>query len=101
VDTHPSTGILRGLLAVHLPSNQTIHLALTNLFSPDKRKPETDWRGCCVYKESCVDDTTLIGLDYLIRGAMMPQAYGARDTSLYYLSDTVDEDMYIRLNNID
>lgn len=98
---YPSVGQLRSLLVVTLESGRSFQLALVNLFEPQPKsrvKPKTVWKGCRMYRRT--DDYNLIGIDYLLRGALMPSAYGLKDPKLYYLHDTVDEDSILRLNSI-
>lgn len=98
---YPSAGQLRSLLVVTLESGRSFQLALVNLFQPQLKprvKPRTVWKGCRMYKRT--DNYNLIGLDYIVRGSLMPSAFGLKDPKLYYLHDTVDEDSILRLNNI-
>ncbi|KDR66778.1 hypothetical protein GALMADRAFT_147642 [Galerina marginata CBS 339.88] len=79
-----------------LPSGKIIDLALVRRFSGSRWKPRTVWDGCRVLDED--SDTTLVQLDYLLRGALVcPVSEKAKERS-YYFIDSVDPDIFLREN---
>ena len=75
-----------------------MELVLVRCFSDSKWKPRTLWDGCRVLDEQ--RDTTLVQMDYLLRGALVcPVSERAEEISHYYLIDSVDPDIFLRANN--
>ena len=69
---------------------------LVRRFSDSKWKPRTVWDGCRVLDEQL--ETTLVQMDYLIRGALVcPVSERAEEIS-YYFIDSIDPDIFIRAN---
>jgi hypothetical protein len=74
-----------------------MELVLVRRFSDSKWKPRTLWDGCRVLDEQ--RDTTLVQMDYLLRGALVcPVSERAEEIS-HYLIDSVDPDIFLRANN--
>jgi hypothetical protein len=98
-DDAPKLSIARlcDLFRFWLPSGNTLDLALVHRFSPSKWKPRTTWDGCRVLDEG--PDTTLVQMDYLIRGALVcPVSERAEEKSHYFI-DSVDPDIFLRENS--
>ncbi|KAK7029277.1 hypothetical protein R3P38DRAFT_3314735 [Favolaschia claudopus] len=86
---------LRSLIRCRLPSSRIVNLAVVNI---SKWRPKTVWDGCLVYEEG--KEFSFLLLDYVIRGALLAPAHGARSTQqLRYLVDGVDGDMFLRILN--
>lgn len=78
-----------------LPSRKTIDLALVLRFSHSKWKPRTMWDGCRVLDED--SETTLVQMDYLIRGALVCPVSEQAGKAHYFI-DSVDPDIFLREN---
>jgi len=88
---------LRALLRCQLPSRKCVDIALVHSFSSRSHwKPNTKWDGCQI----CVEDSnsSFILIEHLIRGALLCPVFESENRS-YYIMDTVDGDMFLRLNN--
>lgn len=87
------------LLRCVLPSGHYHDVALVHYFNSSTWKPFTKWDGCRVYEEE--KSFSFVLLKYLIRGAyMIPVFDGPNDhKKRYYMSDTVDNDMFLRVGN--
>jgi len=88
---------LRALLRCLLPSGRHIDIALVHSFgSRSHWKPATKWDGCQIRAEN--KEPSFVLMEYLVRGALLCPAFESDDGS-YYIIDTIDGDMFIRLNN--
>ena len=99
-DDAPALSVARlcDLFRCWLPSGKIIDLALVQRFSDSKWKPRTVWDGCRVLDEQL--DTTLVQMDYLVRGALVcPVSERAEEISHYFI-DSVDPDIFLRANNL-
>jgi len=95
-DDAPELSVARlyDLFRFWLPSGKSLDLALVRRFSCSKWKPRTMWDGCRVLDEEL--DTTLVQMDYLLRGALVcPVSERAQERSHYFI-DSVDPDMFLR-----
>jgi len=92
-----SVGRLRSLFRCQLPSGKTLDLALVHRFSCSKWKPRTVWDGCRVLDEE--SDTTLVQMDYLLRGALVCLVSEREEEKAHYFIDSIDPDMFLRENS--
>lgn len=98
-DDSPGTSVarLRSLLRCRCPSGKVIDMALVHAFTQNNWKPQTMWQRNLISAES--KDPSFILMDYVIRGALMCPVFDS-DASLHYILDTVDGDMFLRVNNL-
>jgi hypothetical protein len=92
-----SVARLRSLLRCQLPSGKVVDLAMVHIFTQDSWKPRTMWQNCLVYAES--KDPSFVLMDYVIRGALMCPVFDS-DARLHYIMDTIDGDMFLRVNTL-
>jgi hypothetical protein len=72
----------------------TLDLALIRCFSRSKWKPRTVWDGCRVLDEE--PDTTLVRMDYLLRGALICPVSEREEEKSHYFIDSVDPEIFLR-----
>jgi hypothetical protein len=90
---------LIALFHVETPHGMKFDLAFVYRFKNSKWKPRTFWDGCRVVERS--KKPQFLPLEYVARGALLAPAYGTPDDhDLFFAMDTVDDDMFLRLNNI-
>ncbi|KAK7041128.1 hypothetical protein R3P38DRAFT_2512305, partial [Favolaschia claudopus] len=94
---HPPCARLYDLFTCKTLDGKRYDVALVTMLKPSTWKPNTMWDGCLVYEEP--QKTDFIFMKYFIRGAYMCPAFGSNKDNLYYLIDTADYDMYLRLGN--
>jgi hypothetical protein len=96
----PGTTIarLRSLLRCRLLSGKVIDIALVHSFTRTKWKPDTMWDNCQICVES--RESSFMMMDYVVRGALLCPVFNHSDTRLHYIMDTVDGDMFLRVNNL-
>ncbi len=87
---------LQGLIRCWLPSGKVVDVALIHRFTRSKWKPKTLWKGCRVLEED--KRSSLVQIDYLLRGALMCPVSEQDGEKVHYLIDTVDPDMFLREN---
>ncbi|KAJ6578565.1 hypothetical protein B0H19DRAFT_931247 [Mycena capillaripes] len=87
------------LLRCKVPSGQSFDFAYVRGFKKSKWRPRTEWKGCQVVEES--GKPFFLSFDCVARGALLAHARGTTRNNLYFPLDTVDDDMFFRLNNID
>ena len=87
---------LEGLIRCWLPSGKVVDFALIHRFTHSGWKPRTLWKGCRVLDED--KRSSIVRMDYLLRGALMCPVSGKDDKKAHYLIDTVDPDMFLRDN---
>ncbi|KAJ7220703.1 hypothetical protein GGX14DRAFT_559495 [Mycena pura] len=81
----------------HLPSGAVLDLALVQPFHETKWQPKT--RTDCPIRE--ISKTwKFIALEQVVRGALLCPIFGGKD-GVHYIVDCIDEDMYLRLHDID
>jgi hypothetical protein len=98
-DDNPRTTVirLRSLLRCRLFSGKVIDVALVHAFTQTKWKSNTMWDNCQV----CVEarDSSFILMDYVVRGALLCPVFNS-NARLHYIMDTIDGDMFLRVNNL-
>ena len=67
------------------------------MFNSHKWRPRTFWDGCEVRDEEKI--ISFLRMDYVVRGALLARAFEGPKDSLHYIVDTVDYDMFLRVNN--
>ncbi|KAH9970785.1 hypothetical protein BGW80DRAFT_1438007 [Lactifluus volemus] len=85
-DDNPRTTVARLL----------IDMALIHTFKKSNWKPNTMWDNCQIRVES--QESSFVLMDYVVRGALLCPAFDS-DPNLHYIVDTVDGDMFLRLNS--
>lgn len=92
---------LLALLRVKTHDGTTRDLAYVRTFKAHTAwKPRTVWDGCHVVEE--VRRPQFLPLEHVERGALLASAHGTNTRpNLYFPVDMVDDDMFLRLNNID
>ncbi|KAJ7791390.1 hypothetical protein B0H14DRAFT_2395645, partial [Mycena olivaceomarginata] len=87
---------LIGLLRCTIPGGAKFDLAFVYRFKNSKWKPRTFWRGCRVVEECRRPE--FLPLEHVARGALLAHAWGTKRTNLFFPIDTIDDDMFLRLN---
>ncbi|KAJ7210005.1 hypothetical protein GGX14DRAFT_565809 [Mycena pura] len=90
---------LVALLRCKVPDGRSFDLAFVRRFKNSKWRPRTDWKGCRVVEEA--SKSAFLPLEHIARGAFLARAWGTTRTNLFFPLDTVDDDMFLRLNNIE
>jgi len=98
-DDTPGTSVARlcSLLRCRLPSGKVVDIALVRAFTRNGWKPYTMWKNCQISAET--RNSSFVLLDYIVRGALMCPVFDS-DARFHYLIDTVDGDMFLRVNNL-
>ncbi|KAF8804429.1 hypothetical protein BYT27DRAFT_7106963 [Phlegmacium glaucopus] len=98
-DDAPKLSVARlcDLFRCWLPSGNTLDIALIHRLSSSKWKPKTMWDGCRVLDEEI--DTTLVQMDYLLRGALVCPVSDRAEEKSHYFMDSVDPDIFLRENS--
>ncbi|KAJ7248325.1 hypothetical protein C8J57DRAFT_1475494 [Mycena rebaudengoi] len=100
LDVDPlSLARLIAILRVSTGDGRSFDLAYVRRFKNSKWKPRTVWKGCRVVEES--EKLEFLPLTYITRGAVLPRVRGTARQNLYFTMDTADDDMFLRLNNIE
>lgn len=97
-DDSPGTTVARlcSLLRCQLPSRKVMDIALVHAFANDKWKPNTLWDNCQIRAES--KESSFVSMDYIVRGAVVCPVFDS-ETRLHYIVDTIDGDMFLRINS--
>ena len=97
-DDSPGTTVarLRSLLRCRLSSGRVVDMSLIHAFTRNNWKPYTMWNNCQIRAEA--RESSFVLMDYIVRGALMCPVFNS-DTGLHYIVDTVDGDMFLRVNN--
>ncbi|KAJ7092345.1 hypothetical protein B0H15DRAFT_905706 [Mycena belliarum] len=91
-------GQLQLLFRVHLSTGAELDLAMIRPFCGSLWKPKTATD--CPVRERA-PSAIFIALEHVVRGVLLSPIFGARPEKYYYVIDCIDEDMYLRVNNID
>ena len=92
-------GRLYGLLRITLPSERRFDVGIVRMCKETRKwRPKTSWAGCIVLEEE--KNLTFLPLKYVLRQAVLCPTFGSpsRLGSMYYPMDTIDEDMFLRLD---
>ena len=95
-DDAPTLSVARlcDLFRCWLPSGNSLDIALIHRFSNSRWKPKTMWDGCRVLDEE--QSTTLVQMDYLLRGVLVSPVSDQTGERSHYLIDSVDPDIFLR-----
>ena len=98
-DDTPGTSVacLRSLLRCRLPSRKVVDIALVHTFTRNSWKPYMMWKNCQISAEA--RNSSFVLLDYVVWGALLCPVFDS-DARLHYVIDTVDGDMFLRVNNL-
>ncbi|KAJ6509636.1 hypothetical protein DFH09DRAFT_942461 [Mycena vulgaris] len=94
-----AVGELHFVFRCHLPGNAVIDLALVRPFGTTAWQPNTR-TDCLIRKELPLNNCHFIALEHVVRGILLCPIFGGQD-GMHYIVDCIDEDMYLRVNNID
>ena len=92
-----SVAQLYDIFCCRLPSGKTLDIALVRRFHCSKWKPRTVWSGCRVLDEE--SDTTLVQMDYLLRGVVVCPVSEREEEKSHYFIDSIDPDIFLRENS--
>ncbi|KAJ7434391.1 hypothetical protein B0H11DRAFT_1757690, partial [Mycena galericulata] len=92
-------GQLQFVFRAHLPSGAELDLAMIRPFRKTSWQPRTP-TDCPIREQFSVQSSVFITLEHIVRGALLCPIFGARQ-DIHYVTDCLDEDMYLRVNNID
>ena len=91
---------LLSLLRYRLLSGKVIDIALIHTFTGTnlKWKPNMIWDNCQICLEA--RESSFVLMEYVVRGVLLCPVFNLSDTRLHYIIDTVDGDMYLRVNSL-
>jgi hypothetical protein len=75
-----------------------IDVALIHTFTGTKWKPNTTWDNSQIRLEA--RESSFVLMEYVVRGALLCPVFNHSDPRLHYIMDTVDGDMYLRVNSL-
>ncbi len=87
---------LRDLIRCWLPSGRVVDLAVMHCFSPSKWKPKTPWKGCRVVEED--KSSSFMLMEYVTRGGLVCPVSDREGELRNFIVDSVDSDMFLRVN---
>lgn len=90
-------GRLELIFRCYLPRNATLDLAMIQPYRTSNWSPKT--RTDCPVKEFSMD-SVFIALEHVTRGVLLCPIFQA-PREVFYVVDTVDEDMFLRIHCID
>ncbi|KAJ7863383.1 hypothetical protein B0H13DRAFT_2354219 [Mycena leptocephala] len=97
-DDDLAMGQLRLVFRCHLPQKITFDLAMIQPYRKSSRAART--RTDCPIREWSPGSTIFIALEHVTRGALLCPISGA-SREVFYVVDCIDEDMFLRVNEID
>ncbi|KAJ7272206.1 hypothetical protein C8J57DRAFT_1318109, partial [Mycena rebaudengoi] len=89
---------LLALFRCTIHNGDSFDLAFVQRFKNSQWRPNTAWDGCRVVDP--VGRPEFLSLEHVARGVFMAKAAGV-PAEHYFPLDTIDDDMFLRLNNID
>jgi hypothetical protein len=97
-DDAPGTTLarLRDLIRCWLPSGKVIDVALKHGFSPSRWRPKTVWKNCRIVEED--KSSSLVLMDYVVRGGLVCPVSQRKGERINYIVDSIDSDMFLRVN---
>ncbi|KAJ7044579.1 hypothetical protein C8F04DRAFT_1388930 [Mycena alexandri] len=98
-DDSVAIGQFHFIFRCHLPGGATLDLAMVQPYSRTIWQPNTR-TDCPIREKLPLKKCHFISLEHIVRGALLAPIYGGKN-GMYYIIDCVDEDMYLRINNID
>lgn len=81
-----------------LSTGAQLDFVVINMFRRSAWKPRTVWDGCLTYDQG--HKLSFVHLDDVFRGVIMCPTFGSEHEHTYYLLDDVDNDMFLRLNQL-
>ncbi|KAJ7926365.1 hypothetical protein B0H13DRAFT_2313694 [Mycena leptocephala] len=82
----------------HLPGDVALDLAMVRPFRTTAWQPKTH-TDCPIREMMPATTSRFIALEHVVRGALLCQIFGGK-VGMHYIIDCIDEDMYLRVNNI-
>ncbi|KAJ7637326.1 hypothetical protein DFH06DRAFT_1478800 [Mycena polygramma] len=92
-------GQLQFMFRALLPSGAELDLAMIRPFRKTSWQPKTP-TDCPVREPLSPQSSLFIALEHVQRGALLCPIFGGKQ-GMHYIIDCVDDDMYLRVNNID
>lgn len=92
-------GELHFVFRCHLPGNAALDLAVVRPFSKTSWQPNTR-TDCPIREKKPAGTSDFIALEHVVRGVLLSPIFGGK-AGMHYVIDCVDEDMYLRVNNVD
>ncbi|KAJ7181268.1 hypothetical protein C8R46DRAFT_1211522 [Mycena filopes] len=90
---------LQLVFRAHLPNGTNLDLAMVRPFRKTRWQPKTS-TDRPVREQLSQQSSTFIALEHIVRGALLCPIFGGKQ-GMHYIVDCIDEDMYLRVNNID
>jgi hypothetical protein len=97
-DNPQAMGQLQLIFRCHLPNNAKLDLAMIRPFRKTSWQPKTA-TDCPIREQVSTQSSLFIALEHVVRGALLCPIFGVR-RDMHYVIDCIDEDMYLRVNNI-
>ncbi|KAJ7848671.1 hypothetical protein B0H13DRAFT_1729915 [Mycena leptocephala] len=97
-DDNLAMGQLQLVFRCHLPQKVTLDLAMIQPYCKSSWAART--RTDCPIREWSPGGTIFIALEHVTRGALLCPIFGT-PRQVFYVVDCIDEDMFLRVNNID
>ncbi|KAJ7211148.1 hypothetical protein GGX14DRAFT_565019 [Mycena pura] len=94
-----AVGELHFIFRCHLPGDATLDLALVQPFRRTTWQPKTR-TDCPIREKLAPKSCKFIALEHVTRGALMCPIFGGKE-GMHFIVDCIDEDMYLRLHDID
>jgi hypothetical protein len=91
-------GRLEYLFRCRLPGNVCLDLAMIRPFRKSSWNPKTR-TDCPIREQTSASSSKFIALTHVVRGVLLCPIFGGR-AGMFYVVDCIDEDMYLRINNI-
>ncbi|KAF8184612.1 hypothetical protein K438DRAFT_2020332 [Mycena galopus ATCC 62051] len=91
-------GELHFVFRCHLPGNAALDLAMVCPFRKTSWQPNTR-TDCPIREKMPVTTSSFVALEHVVRGALICPIFDGKE-GMHYVVDCVDEDMYLRVNNI-
>ncbi|KAJ7344065.1 hypothetical protein DFH08DRAFT_701692 [Mycena albidolilacea] len=83
----------------HLPGNVVIDFAMVRTFRKTTWQPNTR-TDCPIREKMPATAASFVTLEHVVHGTLLCPIFGGK-AEMHYIIDCVDEDMYLRVNNID
>ncbi|KAJ6456055.1 hypothetical protein C8R45DRAFT_1186860 [Mycena sanguinolenta] len=98
-DDDLAIGQLQFVFRCHLPSSAMLDLAVIRPFRKTSWQPRTS-TDCPIREQVAAKSSMFIALEHVIRGALLCPIFGGKQ-DMHYVIDCIDEDMYLRVNDIE
>jgi hypothetical protein len=97
-DDSVAMGQFHFIFRCHLPGGDTLDLAVVQPYARTAWQPNTR-TDCPVRLKLPLKNCHFIALEHVVRGALLAPIFGGKE-GMYYVVDCIDEDMYLRVNDI-